>query len=228
MARAHGSELRGLFSVPLSEGPAGRFGRLFRFLPPAQYGDDFDQSKEALTELAETMIAKEFAHKDKQGKKRDPTICESEPEDENPTIPAGYTYLGQFIDHDITFDPVSTLQAENDPDALEDFRTPRLDFDSVYGRGLADQPYLYSRDRTSQDTTGEFLLGADRKAAGHAPRPDVPRNAGIIWVQWAGVLWLKCWWALPATMRTHSSGRRRGGSRTPRWLARMGHLTWHG
>mgnify|MGYP001072582181 CR=1 FL=1 len=25
------------------------------------------------------------------------------------TIPAGFTYLGQFIDHDITFDPVSSL-----------------------------------------------------------------------------------------------------------------------
>jgi hypothetical protein len=27
---------------------------------------------------------------------------------------AGYTYLGQFIDHDITFDPTSTLQRENE------------------------------------------------------------------------------------------------------------------
>jgi hypothetical protein len=140
MARAHGRELRGLLFVPLSEGPAGRFGRMFRFLPPAQYGDNFDQSKAALTELAETMIAKEFAEKDEEEKKRDPAICEREPKDENPTIPAGYTYLGQFIDHDITFDPVSTLQAENDPDALEDFRTPRLDLDSVYGRGPQINP----------------------------------------------------------------------------------------
>src|SRR5205085_11293992 len=62
---------------------------------------------------------------------------------ENPLISAGYTYLGQFIDHDITFDPVSSLQRQNDPDALEDFRTPRLDLDSLYGRGPAGQPYLY-------------------------------------------------------------------------------------
>jgi hypothetical protein len=27
--------------------------------------------------------------------------------DANPTIPAGFTYLGQFVDHDITFDPSS-------------------------------------------------------------------------------------------------------------------------
>jgi Animal haem peroxidase len=71
---------------------------------------------------------------------------EPEPGDENPAIPAGYTYLGQFIDHDITFDPASSLQKINDPDATEDFRTPRLDLDSLYGRGPDDQPYLYQDD----------------------------------------------------------------------------------
>ena len=50
------------------------------------------------------------------------------------TIPAGFTYLGQFIDHDITFDPTPfELQRVNDPDALVNFRTPRLDLDSLYG-----------------------------------------------------------------------------------------------
>ena len=34
-------------------------------------------------------------------------------------IPAGFTYLGQFVDHDITFDPVSSLQRLQDPDGLE-------------------------------------------------------------------------------------------------------------
>ena len=61
-------------------------------------------------------------------------------------LPAGYTYFGQFVDHDITFDPVSSLTRQNDPDALTDFRTPRFDLDSLYGRGPADQPYLYEPD----------------------------------------------------------------------------------
>lgn len=65
------------------------------------------------------------------------------PEPANQIIPAGYTYLGQFVDHDITFDPVSSLQRQNDPQGLQDFRTPGLDLDSLYGRGPADQPYLY-------------------------------------------------------------------------------------
>jgi hypothetical protein len=72
---------------------------------------------------------------------------ESEVDDEeNFGIPAGYTYLGQFIDHDITFDPASSLQSQNDPDALIDFRTPALDLDNLYGRGPADQPYMYEAD----------------------------------------------------------------------------------
>ncbi len=57
-------------------------------------------------------------------------------------LPSGYTYFGQFVDHDITFDPVSSLTRQNDPDALVDFRTPRFDLDSLYGRGASDEPYL--------------------------------------------------------------------------------------
>src|SRR5690606_6760503 len=135
-------------SAPRSDAPiGGRFGRMFRFLPPAHYGETPEREQQALEALAETMIAQQFKEKDKIGARRDPAICERAPKDENPTIPAGYTYLGQFIDHDITFDPVSSLQAKNDPDALEDFRTPRLDLDSLYGRGPADQPYLYNQRR---------------------------------------------------------------------------------
>ena len=37
---------------------------------------------------------------------------EVDPE-ENRGIEAGYTYLEQFIDHDLTFDPASSLQKQN-------------------------------------------------------------------------------------------------------------------
>jgi len=81
---------------------------------------------------------------------------ESEIDDEeNLGVPAGYTYLGQFIDHDITFDPASSLQKQNDPEALVDFRTPRLDLDNVYGRGPGDQPYMFEPDGL------HFRLGTD-------------------------------------------------------------------
>jgi hypothetical protein len=61
-------------------------------------------------------------------------------------IPAGYTYLGQFIGHDLSFDSVSNLDRASDPNTLVDSRTPRFDLDNVYGRGFADQPYLYDKD----------------------------------------------------------------------------------
>jgi hypothetical protein len=59
-------------------------------------------------------------------------------------IPAGYTYFGQFVDHDITFDVSSTIDAPQDANTIPNMRTPTLDLDSVYGRGPALAPYLYA------------------------------------------------------------------------------------
>ena len=73
---------------------------------------------------------------------------ELDPEEDR-EITAAYTYLGQFVDHDLTFDPTSKLRESLDEkqlDALADFRTPRFDLDNLYGRGPADQPYMYAED----------------------------------------------------------------------------------
>jgi Animal haem peroxidase len=166
--KGHGSELRGSNRVYGSSVNQGRFGRLFRWLTPAE----FDEA--ALQALADSMVQHEFEKKRAQGKPPgseplDTPIHQAEPEDENPTIPAGYTYLGQFIDHDITFDPVSSLTAISDPDALHNFRTPRLDLDSMYGMGPSHQPYLYADDF-------KLLLGEDRSSDSRLNRPDLPRN----------------------------------------------------
>jgi hypothetical protein len=119
----------------------GLFGRMFD--KGASVG------KEILGRLAEAMTAPP-----------DRTPAEDEPDDDentgtadDPGISAGYTYLGQFIDHDITFDPASSLQRKNDPNALVDYRTPQFDLDNLYGRGPADQPYLYEHDGK------KFVLG---------------------------------------------------------------------
>jgi len=53
------------------------------------------------------------------------------------TIPAGYTYLGQFITHEISFDNTQDLPpVEPDPANL---RSPSLDLDSLYGAGPGDE-----------------------------------------------------------------------------------------
>ena len=143
-ARSHGDVVRGLQKVPESRLAQGRFGRMFRTLPPL-----------SLSEAAVRAIAVRMAEGDTSGTTQD-----------NPDIPAGYTYLGQFLDHDLTFDPASSLERQNDPDALTNFRTPRFDLDSVYGRGPADQPYLYS------DTKPDLFLIDKRDDL-----QDLPRNS---------------------------------------------------
>lgn len=65
-------------------------------------------------------------------------------------IPAGYTYLGQFIDHDLTFDATKvTLGVNVSPADLLQGRSPTLDLDSLYGAGPNDpvSAEFYSDDR---------------------------------------------------------------------------------
>jgi hypothetical protein len=129
-ASSHAANVRGLAAGANPGQPFGRFGPMFD-LPPCP-----SLPEEGLAALARAMV------KDDAGA----PITEAEPADENDRIPAGYTYFGQFVDHDISFDPTPLGARQVDRDALVDFRSPALDLDSVYGRGPADQPYLYERD----------------------------------------------------------------------------------
>jgi hypothetical protein len=159
--RFHGGQPRGADFPPGSALFEGRFGRMFRTLP----GAEFD--KDDLKDLGEKMIAEP---------EDDETSENEDDPEENRGISAGYTYLGQFIDHDLTFDPASSLDKQNDPDALEDFRTPRFDLDSLYGRGPNDQPYLYE-DNGVRMLLGEPLAGS-KDHAGKVDKGtrDLPRN----------------------------------------------------
>jgi hypothetical protein len=63
-------------------------------------------------------------------------------------VPAGFTYLGQFIDHDLTMDNTSlVLGAEVTVDELLQGRSPALDLDSLYGRGPDLEPRFYQADK---------------------------------------------------------------------------------
>jgi hypothetical protein len=148
----HGADLRGLTAVPQSPLFEGRFGRMFRGLPALDPGID------AINALVGVM--------------EDPGEAAS---DDNTKIPSGYTYLGQFIDHDITFDPTSVISKQNDPDALVDFRTPRLDLDSLYGSGPADQPYLYEWNSPTNRGV-KLIVGHNPTDTGEFERDDLPRN----------------------------------------------------
>jgi hypothetical protein len=55
------------------------------------------------------------------------------------SIPAGYTYLGQFLDHDLTMDKTNVMLGTLvTPATLLQGRSPSLDLDSLYGAGPQD------------------------------------------------------------------------------------------
>jgi len=54
-------------------------------------------------------------------------------------IPAGFTYLGQFTDHDLTFDKTNVMLGQHvSPAQLLQARSPSIDLDSLYGAGPTD------------------------------------------------------------------------------------------
>jgi hypothetical protein len=141
--------------------PSTIAGRYTRLLPPDPMPVP---NAEALAALAAYMTE---VPADEVEKGPDPN--------DDPVIPAAYTFFGQFVDHDITFDPVSHLRTRVTPDKLEalvDFRTPRLDLDCLYGRGPADQPYLYMADAL------HLAEGERLNAAQDAEACDLPRSNG--------------------------------------------------
>ena len=148
--RSHGSPPRGLNGTPTSPSFEGAFGRLFRTLPAAKFGHADAESQANLLKLGAAMVGSADPAKDG-------------PDPEESGVPAAYTYFGQFIDHDLTFDPASSLQKQNDPDGMVDYRTPRFDLDNLYGRGPDDQPYLYQGDGVHFQL-GDRLTGASQNA----------------------------------------------------------------
>jgi hypothetical protein len=141
--RYHGTaEMRGGDCPHSRYYASGRFGRLFPTLTP------FLADPTALRSLGDAGGPMDAA----DGGADNPTGLE-----------AGFTFLGQFIDHDITFDPTSSLERQIDPEAVNNFRTPHLELDSVYGSGPGASPHLYQKG-----THGKFLLSEDGN--------DLPRN----------------------------------------------------
>lgn len=95
---------------------------------------------------------------------------------DNPNVPAGFTYLGQFIDHDMTLDTSGIGERIDDPLTVENFRTPALDLDSIYGLGPGASPQMFARDPANGFASGaKFLIGvADQSRNVNTTDPDIP------------------------------------------------------
>lgn len=103
---------------------------------------------------------------------------EPNPESQDPAttavslIPAGFTYFGQFVDHDITFDISSSLDTSMDANTINNMRSPTLDLDALYGRGPGLDPFLYAFPDSGPSTAIKFQLGSNRATGPGGPSSD--------------------------------------------------------
>jgi hypothetical protein len=160
----HGAQLRGMYLTSKNRLAEGRFGTMFKRLPAFAPPDDL------LDDLARTMVEPDVS---------DVHLATGD------RLFAGFTFIGQFLDHDMTLDTTPLDQQLADPDATVNFRTPRYDLDSVYGRGPSTDPQFY-------DPAGEKLLltpnvygvlDLPRNSAGRAIIPEPRNDENLIIVQ---------------------------------------------
>jgi hypothetical protein len=150
--------------------------RYCRLLPPFHYVGDRDDVEDRLLELALSMFPEEGT------KKAMPPEAEMAAGEAEALPAAAYTYFGQFIMHDLTFDDTPFRAAgRHEPAETVNYRTPRLDLDSVYGNGPGSDTHghLYDGDRFLIGTTAfSPLTGVpfDVPLARNKPAVADPRN----------------------------------------------------
>jgi heme peroxidase len=93
------------------------------------------------------------------------------------SVPAGFTYLGQFLDHDLTFDKTNVMLGTNvSATQMLQARSPSLDLDSLYGAGPGDP-----ESARFYESDGLHLKIGRTVAEGGLPAKDgfdLPRGAG--------------------------------------------------
>jgi len=80
---------------------------------------------------------------------------------ENPAVPSGYTYLLQFIAHDLVHSAMP-LSITGDVGTLANARRAPLLLESLYGHGPVGSPHLYALDAPSDDRRTKLRLGRMR------------------------------------------------------------------
>lgn len=99
---------------------------------------------------------------------------------ENPQIPSGYTYLLQFVAHDLVHSamPLAIIGELNR--ALANARRAPLLLENLYGHGPVGSPHLYALDAPTDDRRSKLRLGRMRwkevKSEVGCPFRDVARS----------------------------------------------------
>ena len=159
------------------------FGRMFPNLPP--FAEANDTVRAALLEVGQQGGILDAQDDLAAGPKAlivDPSVNgnptpPSNPygtNPDNPTMTAGSTFVGQFTDHDITFDQTSQLGVPQNPLTSPDTRTPALDLDSVFGGGPGMRPDLYV-DNPDGSVGPQLKIGS---GGVHEDVPRVPNGDG--------------------------------------------------
>ena len=146
-AMAVGSALPGVLAAQQAPArrfviPDDRFGRLFPELRP--FAEPSPRLNDALMELGRPGGLLDARDDLAAGPVRlitDLGLSVNNPN--NPAQTAGTTFMGQFMDHDMTFDLTSRLGRPAKPRTSPNARTPAFDLDSVYGGGPLASPELY-------------------------------------------------------------------------------------
>jgi hypothetical protein len=154
------------------------FGRIFAELPP--FADPTDRVRAALMEVGKPgglLDADDDLAAGPWALIVDPTVngnpTAGNPygtNPDNPAMTAGSTFIGQFTDHDITFDQTSQLGVPQNPLTSPNTRTPSLDLDSVFGGGPGIRPDLYP-------SNSDGSVGPRLKIGTGGVDEDVPRVA---------------------------------------------------
>jgi hypothetical protein len=130
--------------VPTSA-PDPRFSRMFQL--PAFADPQSTAVRNAMIDIGKPGGLLDAADPLREGPVRLITNPELSPRNVDQNVgnmTAGTTFVGQFLDHDVTFDNTSRLGVVTEPTQTPNSRDPRLNLDSVYGGGPAVSPQLYS------------------------------------------------------------------------------------
>jgi hypothetical protein len=159
------------------------FGRIFPDLPP--FADATDTVRAALLEVGQEGGILDAQDDLAAGAKAlivDPTVDGNPTSSnsygtnpDNPTMTAGSTFVGQFTDHDITFDQTSQLGVPQNPLTSPNTRTPALDLDSVFGGGPGLRPDLYVENPDGSVGPKLKIGSVVGSAPSYATHEDVPR-----------------------------------------------------
>jgi Animal haem peroxidase len=162
-------------SADQTQPASGDFGRIFRLPPFAPPTPEITAALLALGKRGGLMDARDDLAAGPVALIVDPSLSRNNRDNDEHT--AGVTFIGQFLDHDMTFDTTSRLGEPTNPRTAPNARRPYFDLDSVYGDGPSGSPLLYDPNDRAKfwlEWGGRFE-DLPRDASGRAIIAD-PRN----------------------------------------------------